>query len=100
MRKPDATQRITIKPSNSIGKDATPKPSATIKQHPLVLTSPSKTTSPPASPPATTQSEKLPINTAVNKKPNKRESAKEKQHATDISESPMSNSAISTTTVI
>ena len=69
MHKPDATQRITIKPSNSIGKDATPKPSATIKQHPLVLTSPSKTTSPPASPPATTQSENA-------KKPNAAESWK------------------------
>ena len=58
MRKPNATQRITIKPNNSIGKDATPKPSATIKQHPPAPTSPSKTTSPPASPLATRQSMK------------------------------------------
>ena len=58
MHKPDATQRITIKPSNSTGKDATPKPDGTTRQHPPAPTSPSKTTSPPESPLATQQSMK------------------------------------------
>lgn len=58
MRKPNATQRITIKPNNSIGKGATPKPAGTTRQHQPAPTSQSKTTSPPASPPATTQSMK------------------------------------------
>ena len=58
MRRPDATQRITIKPNNSTGKGATPKPAGTTRQHPPAPTSPSKTTSPPASPLATQQSMK------------------------------------------
>ena len=58
MHKPDATQRITIKPNNSTDKGATPKPAGTTRQHPPVPTSPSKTTSPPASPLATQQSMK------------------------------------------
>lgn len=58
MHKPDATQRITIKPNNSTGKGATPKPAGTTRQHPPAPTSPSKTTSPLASPLATQQSMK------------------------------------------
>lgn len=58
MRRPDATQRITIKPNNSTDKGATPKPGVTTRLHPPAPTSPSKTTSPPASPPATQQSMK------------------------------------------
>ena len=59
MHKPDATQRITIKPNNSTGKGATPKPADTTRQHPPAPTSQSKTTSPPESPLATQQSMKF-----------------------------------------
>lgn len=108
MHKPDATQRITIKPSNSIGKGATPKPNATMRQHPPAPTSPSKTTSPPESPLATTQSMKSgsanapssngrkPKENASEKSRNgksKNEENAKKPNATDTSESPISNLA-------